>query len=153
MPVRTVSALTLVLALSAAGAPADASPQFQPGAEQRQALQARWQAADADQDGYIDRAEAQALPPIAQRFDQLDADGDGKLTTEEMRGSLQDRLQAVDTDQDGYIDRSEAEAGLPRVARFFDRLDANSDGKLSTEEMQQARSRFSGRGRRGGWRR
>ena len=146
-----IASVPLILALAAVSAPACAQQSFSPSAQQRQALQARWQAADADQNGYIDRNEAQALPPIAERFEQLDGDGDGKLTPDEMRSSMQDRMQAIDADQDGYIDRAEAEAGLPRVARFFDRLDANSDGKLSTEEMQQARSRFSGRGRRGGW--
>lgn len=145
---RTASTPALLLTLAAACAAARAQESIAPTAQQQQALQARWQAADADHDGFIDRAEAQALPPIAKRFDELDANGDGKLTAEETRKSAQDRLRAADTNQDGFIDRAEAEASLPRVAKAFDRLDGNADGKLSAEEVQQIASRFGGRLRR-----
>lgn len=145
---RIAATSALVLALAAAGTAAGAQPSIAPTAAQQQALQARWQAADADHDGFIDRTEAQALPPIAKRFDELDANGDGKLTAEETRKSAQDRLRAADANQDGFIDRAEAEASLPRVAKAFDRLDANADGKLSVEEVQQLASRFGGRLRR-----
>ncbi|MGN6093650.1 MAG: hypothetical protein ACTHOL_14965 [Luteibacter jiangsuensis] len=46
---------------------------------------------------------------------------------------------------DGFIDRKEAEAGLPRIAKNFDKIDTNQDGKLSTDELKQAaaaRQRF-----------
>ncbi len=120
----------------------------EPTDAQKQALQARWAAADSNRDGHVDRAEAQALPPIARHFDELDGNKDGKLSAQEMRNSAQDRLRAADANQDGYIDRAEADASLPRVARAFDRLDANGDGKLSTEEVQQVTSRFAGRRQR-----
>ncbi|MBC7160593.1 MAG: hypothetical protein H5U26_00595 [Immundisolibacter sp.] len=145
---RIAATSALALALAAAGTAAGAQPSNAPTAQQQQALQARWQAADADHDGFIDRTEAQALPPIAKRFDELDANGDGKLTAEETRKSAQDRLRAADANQDGFIDRAEAEASLPRVAKAFDRLDGNADGKLSVEEVQQVASRFGGRLRR-----
>lgn len=54
------------------------------------------------------------------------------------RQKMQERLKAADTDRDGYIDREEADAGLPRVAKNFDALDADKDGRLSTGELQQA---------------
>lgn len=52
--------------------------------------------------------------------------------------ALQERLQAADTDNDGYIDRAEADAKLPRLAKNFDQLDADKDGRLSRDEMRQA---------------
>lgn len=145
---RTPPTYALALLLLAVAAPACAQQLPAPTPEQRQALQARWQAADTNQDGLVDRNEAQALPPIANHFDELDANGDGQLSQEEMRNLVQDRLRAADVDQDGYIDRAEAEASLPRVARIFDRLDANADGQLSTDEVQQVVSRFRGRRQR-----
>lgn len=51
---------------------------------------------------------------------------------------MQERLKAADADQDGYIDRKEADAGLPRVAKNFDALDTDKDGRLSSGELQQA---------------
>lgn len=39
---------------------------------------------DTDGDGRISRAEAQAAPRLAQRFDQLDANRDGFLTPDEL---------------------------------------------------------------------
>ncbi|RMW92852.1 hypothetical protein D9R12_13825 [Pseudoxanthomonas spadix] len=117
----------------------------EPTQAQKQALQQRWAKADTNQDGYIDRAEADALNPISKNFDVLDADRDGRLSQAEMKNSVLDRLRAADTNQNGDIDRAEADASLPRVARAFDRLDLNADGKLSVEEVQQVASRFAGR--------
>ncbi len=136
------------LLLSGIAAQALAQQQPQPTPEQRQALQARWKAADSNNDGYIDRGEAQAMNPIAKHFDELDTDKDGKLSMDEIRNSTQTRLHAADTNQDGAIDRAEAQASLPRVAKAFDRLDTDKDGKLTVEEVQALASRFAGRRQR-----
>lgn len=54
----------------------------------KQALQERLQAADADQDGYISRAEADAsLPRLAEHFDRIDADGDERISRDELRAA------------------------------------------------------------------
>jgi Ca2+-binding EF-hand superfamily protein len=53
---------------------------------------------------------------------------------------MMDKLKAADANNDGYIDRAEADASLPRVAKGFDQLDADQDGKLSNDELQQAAS-------------
>lgn len=145
---RQSLSLFSALLLSGIAAPTFAQQQLQPTPEQQRALQARWKAADTNQDGYIDRGEAQAMNPIAKHFDELDTDKDGKLSMDEMRNSAQSRLHAADTNQDGAIDRAEAEASLPRVAKGFDRLDADKDGKLTVEEVQQLASRFAGRRQR-----
>lgn len=58
--------------------------------EQKATLQERLKAADTDNDGLIDRDEAQAkLPRLAKRFDTLDTDGDGKLSHDELRAAGQ----------------------------------------------------------------
>lgn len=58
--------------------------------EQKATLQERLKAADANGDGLIDKAEAEAkLPRIAKRFDTLDANSDGKLSPDEMRAAGQ----------------------------------------------------------------
>ena len=55
--------------------------------EERQArAEERYKAADTNGDGAIDLAEAQTgMPRAAQRFGDIDADGNGQLTREEMR--------------------------------------------------------------------
>jgi Ca2+-binding EF-hand superfamily protein len=46
----------------------------------------RWKAADTDGDAAISRDEAKlAMPRLAAEFDKVDANGDGKVTREEMR--------------------------------------------------------------------
>jgi Ca2+-binding EF-hand superfamily protein len=46
----------------------------------------RWKAADTDGDAAISRDEAKAaMPRLAGNFDKVDANGDGKVTREEMR--------------------------------------------------------------------
>lgn len=59
------------------------------------------------------------------------------------RAELQERLRAADANGDGYIDRGEAEAKLPRVAKSFDRLDADHDDKLSVAELKAVAQRLS----------
>lgn len=142
-PMCAIPALALLAVLSAPLQAGQSLPQ--PTPEQKKALQERWAALDSDHDGYLSRAEAAQAPALSSRFEQVDANRDAKLSQQELRASAEDRLQAADANQDGYIDRAEADASLPRLARFFDRIDGNGDGKLSVEEAQQVASRFSGR--------
>jgi Ca2+-binding EF-hand superfamily protein len=48
-----------------------------------------------------------------------------------------ERFQAADQDGDGALTRAEAETGgISKIANHFERLDANSDGKVSPEEVR-----------------
>jgi len=56
---------------------------------------ARFKKIDADADGKISRAEAQAnAPKLAARFDQIDANQDGYITPDELRAAQHRRQQA-----------------------------------------------------------
>ena len=107
-------------------------------------------AVDVNQDGIITREEAAAMPRLADEFDDIDLNKDGQLDAEEMaqhrekmheqmRVRAEERWAAADTDGNGSISRAEAEATKSFMAQNFDRLDANSDGQLTREEMAQHR--------------
>ena len=78
-------------------------------------------------------------------FEELDANGDGKITQDEMQTRAQDRFKAADTDGDGAISAEEmtarmqarmAERMAARVEMMMKTRDADKDGKISMEEMQ-----------------
>ena len=132
-------------------------------------------ALDSDRDGVISAAELLAAPAALK---QLDANGDGQLTADELRPSfggrrggegfgrgeggergggaeaspddLADTLMAFDRNGDGSLIRSEVPE---RFQGLFDRADANKDGALSREELKQSATssaRQGGGGGRGG---
>ena len=109
---------------------------------------------DANQDGAIDRSEAAKAPKLLEHFDRMDANKDGRISAEERPqrgrhgGRGGDRMAQLDANQDGAIDRSEA-AKAPKLLEHFDRMDANKDGRISTEERPQ-HGRHGGMGGKGG---
>ncbi len=48
----------------------------------------RFSAADANQDGGIDREEAKVMPMLPRYFDEIDADKDGKITRQEYNDAM-----------------------------------------------------------------
>jgi len=135
----------LALALSAALVSGIAIAQQAAPAAQSDAPRQR---IDANGDGVIDRSEAAKAPRLAQQFDQLDKNHDGRLSSDERpqmghrdRGGdgegdgMHDRMQQLDTDHDGRISGKEA-AAKPELAQRFARLDANHDGFLDRSDFQ-----------------
>lgn len=92
-------------------------------------LFANFDAIDANKDGLVTLQEMQAAH-LAHRgrhgrgdgWKKWDADGDGKLSREEV-------------------------ASAPRLSQEFDAIDADKDGFLTLEELQAAHGAFRGRGR------
>jgi Ca2+-binding EF-hand superfamily protein len=97
---------------------------------------------DANADGVIDRAEAAKSPRLAERFDTLDANRDGRLSAEERpqhhgRGMRQERghgLERLDSDHDGRLSRAEFDAGQAKreAMRAQHAQHAQAQGKTMT---------------------
>jgi len=104
------------------------------------------QAADADQDGQITKAEMAAHR--AAMFEKIDKNGDGVLTAEDHEGSkgpMGKRGARLDADQDGKVTKAEFLAGSDEL---FERLDANGDNVISKDELSARRAGPS-QGKRG----
>jgi hypothetical protein len=86
-------------------------------------------------DGPMTLADMQARS--ARRFDRMDANSDGVITSEEMgeeggRGGRM--LERADANNDNRITRAEMQAG---AAAMFRMMDSNGDGKVTEEERPQ----------------
>lgn len=74
-------------------------------------------------------------------FEQLDTNGDGQVTKEEIAAAATARFVEVDTNGDGTLSAEELAAASERaseerVAKMIEKRDENGDGVLSQEEMQ-----------------
>ena len=99
---------------------------------------------DANNDGVVDRSEAEAHPRLAARFDALDKNKDGKLDRSErpqhrhgMHGGKAQPFADLDTDKDGRISKAEAVA-KPEFAERFAQMDANKDGFVDRADRELA---------------
>ncbi len=130
-----VAAVAVVIAgaaLAAPPAPSAEAPQRRPMMK-----------LDTNNDGVIDRAEAARHPRMAEKFDTLDSNKDGRLDASERpswkgkrghRGGM-DHAVKLDTDGDGRISRAEV-ANQPGFAARFDQIDGNRDGYLVRSELR-----------------
>ncbi len=125
---------------------------------QRPSIEA-WKNADADHDGFISRAEFDAMPRILNLpeemrgniFQRLDKDGDVKLSRDELMhfnrqydGQPKKRLWELDLDKSGGISLSEFKEGdffkkLPpdKAAEVFKRLDTDGDGLITPKDKPE----------------
>lgn len=78
-------------------------------------------------------------------FEELDANGDGKLMPEEMAAHMQARFEGADTNGDGALSKDELRARVEErmakradkyVDHMLERHDANGDGALTMDEMK-----------------
>ncbi len=150
MKAIVIFALGLAIAATAPVTFAQATQASQPAAG-KSARQAR---IDTNGDGVIDRTEAAVNPKMAEHFDRLDANKDGRITTDERpkhggkagHEAPRARMAELDTNKDGRFSRDEL-AGKARALQNFAAIDANSDGFLTREEMKA--HRIAHRGERG----
>ncbi|MCX7636070.1 MAG: EF-hand domain-containing protein, partial [Syntrophales bacterium] len=62
---------------------------------------------DKDGDGYLTKEEFAAIPGTRSRFEDLDANKDGRLDIEELKRVGERRFQACDSNGDGVLDTRE----------------------------------------------
>ena len=117
---------------------------------QTQAYDQQFQAADADNNGYIDRNESRRYGTFANTFDQMDTDKDGKVFKKEMHAYFRrqesltksqtvltissqgrDLFQILDLDRDGRLSRAELEAAVNRI----DTWDKDGDAQIAKAEI------------------
>ncbi|CUJ87082.1 transaldolase/EF-hand domain-containing protein [Ruegeria denitrificans] len=77
-------------------------------------------------------------------FQELDANGDGQLTQEELEAHRAQRFSNADTDGDGQLSVEEMQAAgqkraSDRATKMFEKYDANRDGFLSDDELPKPR--------------
>jgi len=113
-------------------------PGVPPLEERRTRARAEFQNLDTNRDGFIERAEAEAL--VQAEFNQYDTDRDNKVTEPELRLIVQQAMQRA------AAARQQAEAkrrqGLVTINDFIDmqlreadHLDKNGDGKITRDEF------------------
>ena len=109
-----------------------------PNLEERRArARAEFQNLDTNRDGFVERAEAEAL--VHSEFNQYDTDRDNKVTEPELRLIVQrsmareaaERQQAEAQSRQGKLTLNQF---IDMQLREADKLDKNNDGRLSQQE-------------------
>jgi Ca2+-binding EF-hand superfamily protein len=99
----------------------------------RQQYLAQFRAADKDNNGYLDKTEAEQNPLFRNIFKTMDRDGDGKLFEKEVVAYL-DKMKEL---QEGAM-RSCASLAVKDQGRgLFDMVDTDGDGRLGVREMRR----------------
>ena len=116
-------------------------PGVPPLEERRNRARGEFQNLDTNRDGFVERAEAEAI--VHAEFNQYDVDRDNKVTEPEMRRIVQAALQRDEQAREGQRREQEAQKrkGLVAVNEFIDmqlrsadQLDKNGDGRISQQE-------------------
>jgi Ca2+-binding EF-hand superfamily protein len=108
----------------------------------------KMQKGDANGDGYLDEAELLAARQArrAERRAELESNPELKAKFEKRKGKrkgkarhaakMAKRFERIDTDGDGRLALFELQAAADRrVTKTFERLDANGDGQIAKDEL------------------
>lgn len=155
---RTLFVLVLAFSVSVTAAASVASDHVASSGQYPKA-QARFAQADSNHDGKLSQDEWQHMREqgLAAQFRRMDLDHDGSLTAQEIgqahrqrqlmraahrhqRMAMREKLRALDLDHDHALSRAEIGERMPWLARNFDRIDQNHDGKVTRDEMRAARA-------------
>ncbi|GAB2669205.1 EF-hand domain-containing protein [Arenimonas aestuarii] len=79
---------------------------------------------------------------MAQQAGPADTGTDREAMRAQWRAKADARFTAADKDGDGQLDRIEAQGLGERLARNFERVDGNSDGRISRDEMAAMHARM-----------
>jgi hypothetical protein len=63
--------------------------------------------------------EAPTVESMLATFKQMDGDGDGKLTRDELPGPFKGRFDLMDADGNGFVDQAEMEAAAEQVVKMM----------------------------------
>ena len=105
-------------------------------------------AGTVDRDGASMENSAERKPWIENHISELDIDGNGQVSLEEMTTEVEKVFQGYDGNRDGMIAQAEASAGRVHSAmggflqQHFSELDTDHDGSVSLEELRQAAVRM-----------
>ena len=88
----------------------------------------------------------------AEKFGQIDADGNGQITQAEMTAHAQARFAAADTNGDGALDATEMLAARGQHSgrksqRMLKKFDADNNGSLDADELEKAAASHGGKRR------
>lgn len=77
-------------------------------------------------------------------FEELDADGSGEISAEEMQMARTRHFESADTDGDGMLSLEEMQAqgrkrADDRAAKMIEQFDKNGDSALSADELPKPR--------------
>ena len=124
-----------------------------PGAKPHRMGADKFAALDTNHDGAISREEAAAAPNLAGKFDEVDADRDGRVLPAELKayakthrgteakaGKVGKDVMSLDANHDGVITRDEVAAN-PKAMKRFEAADADHDGRVTADEAAAVRGR------------
>ncbi len=77
-------------------------------------------------------------------FSELDLNGDNQISKDEMTAHAKRRFDGADQNSDGMLSAAEiaaerAKASERRITKMIEKMDANKDGQVSFEEIQNGR--------------
>lgn len=141
--------------LAAAGVAAAGAALAGSGGYGKSAPHMTFEQLDTDGSGEITRAELENMRSA--RFAAADANGDGKLTLEELQAQNRKKaderaagmLKKLDKNGDNAL--SQDELSKPRRAgKMFDKMDADGSGGISAEEFAELQEKMQRHGKRKG---